>query len=295
MAPAPDALKRSCAAGRLADFGRRWSLEAAHPRPGDIEALSGIAAPGTQVYLTAVPHQPPAAVIEAAARLNAAGLVAVPHIAARNFSDARALAAFLEAAARAGVSRALVIAGDRDRPSGDFADALAVITSGLLRRHGITAIGVGAYPDGHPRIPEPALERALADKLDAARQAGLESHIVTQFCFDAGAVIGWLRRLRGRGIASTVRIGVAGPAGMTSLLRYAARCGVCASARGLARNASLMRGLAGQAAPDSLLEALAGAGGGLGPVAPHYYAFGGILRTAEYAHTVAAGRFPARP
>lgn len=275
------------ASARLAAFATGWSLEAAHPGAADIDALAAAAPPATEIYLTAVPNQPRQRVVEAVARLNAAGLQPVPHIAARQFEGEAELAAFLQGVSGAGAGRALVIAGDRDMPAGPYPDALAVIASGLLQRHGIRCIGIGGYPDGHPRISAAALARALADKLAAAREGGLDVRIVTQFCFDAETIVAWLRRLRDGGVMAPVRIGIAGPTSMASLLRYAARCGVRASARGLARNASAMRGLIGQAAPDALLHAVVERLGGLGPVSPHFYSFGGIARTAAYARAAA--------
>lgn len=281
------------AAAQLIAFMRHWSLEAAHPGAAEIAALKAAAPAGTEVFLPAVPSQPRARVVEAAAELTAAGLAPVPHLAARQFTDRAELAGFLQALAAAGVERALVIAGDRDDAAGPFADALAVIASGLLQHHGIRRIGIGGYPEGHPRIPEAVLARALADKLAAAAEAGLAVQIVTQFCFDPDAIHGWLRRQRAAGIAAPVRIGMAGPAGMAALMRYAARCGVRASARGLVRNVSAMRGLIGQATPDDLLRALSERGEGLGPVTAHFYSFGGLLRTADYARAAAAGHLAA--
>lgn len=265
-------------------------MEAAHPTAADIGALKDAAPAGTEVFLPAVPRQPRAEVVEAAKRLFAVGLAPVPHIAARRFVSRDELAEFLHALAGAGVAQVLVIAGDLDVAAGPFTDALSVVTSGLLQEHGLRRIGIGGYPEGHPRIADAALARALTDKLAAAGEAGLDVQIVTQFCFDADAILTWLGRLRAGGIAAPVRIGLAGPAGLASLMRYAARCGVQASARGMMRNVSAVRGLIGQATPSDLLRELSDRSDGLGPVAPHLYSFGGVARTAAYARAAAAGQ-----
>jgi methylenetetrahydrofolate reductase (NADPH) len=268
-------------------FMRGWSLEAAHPTDAEIQELRGIAPPGTHVYVPAVPHQPPGRIAAAAVKLRAAGLEPVPHIAARNYAERAELEDVLRGA---GVRRALVIAGDRDQPSGPFADARAVIDSGLLQRHGVEHVGISGYPDGHPRITPDALDRALSEKLVALERAGLGVFIVSQFCFEPARILAWLERLRAAGVAVPVRIGIAGPTSVAGLLRYAARCGVRASTRGFARHAGSLRGLVGQAAPDELLTELAGAQarGGLGDVAPHFFSFGGIAATAAYARAAAA-------
>lgn len=267
-------------------FMRGWSLEAAHPTDLEIQELREIAPPGTHVYVPAVPHQPAARLSEAAVKLRAAGFEPVPHIAARNYADTIQLEDVL---GRAGARRALIVAGDRDQPAGPFGDALAIIESGLLQRHAIEHIGISGYPDGHPRIAPHVLDRALSAKLIAAERAGLRVSIVTQFCFDPARILAWLRRLRASGIMVPVKVGMAGPTSVAGLLRYARRCGVRASARGLMRHAGSLRGLVGHAAPDDLLTALGGARawGGLGDVSPHFFSFGGVVATARYARAAA--------
>jgi methylenetetrahydrofolate reductase (NADPH) len=195
-------------------------------------------------------------------------------------------------AGEAGVRRVLVIAGDREAPAGEFRSALELIDGGALRRHGMVEIGIAGYPDGHPRIPQPELDRALADKVRAAETVGIKVHIVTQLCFEAGAILNWIARLRAFGLEQPVRIGLAGPTGLAALLRYAQRCGVRASAQMLARQAGLMRQLFALAAPDALVRAIAAARGTrpLGEVAPHFFSFGGLLRTARWAQAAAERR-----
>jgi methylenetetrahydrofolate reductase (NADPH) len=231
--------------------------------------------------------------IEAAIELHKAGFEPVPHLAVRNFATADELDAFLaRMSGEAGVQRLLVIAGDRDEPAGDFHSAVEVIDSGALQRHGIVEIGIAGYPDGHPRIPQLDIDRALADKLRAAETTGLTVHIVTQFCFDGAAIVKWLLRLRGFGIEHPVRVGLAGPTNLSTLLRYAKRCGVRASAQGLARQAGLVRQLFAMSAPDALARALvqARADRHVGEIAPHFFSFGGLARTARWAEAVAQGR-----
>ncbi len=82
-------------------------------------------------------------------------------------------------------------------------------------------------------------------------------HVVTQFCFDGGTVLNWIARLRAFGLDHPVRIGLAGPTDLATLLRYAQRCGVRASAQALARQAGLVRQLFALSAPDALVRVLA--------------------------------------
>ena len=274
----------------ISEFMRGYSIEATRPTADDVAALSGIVPVETSVYVSAVPTQRADEAVEHASRLRQSGFEPVPHIAVRAFESVGAVDRFLERlAAEAGVRQVLVIAGDRDPPAGSLRGALDVIDSGLLQRHGIREVAIAGYPEGHPRIPGDELDRALADKIAAAQATGLRLHIVTQFCFDADAIIGWIRRLRDFGFDAPVRIGLAGPTSLPTLMRYASRCGVSASMHGLARHAGLMRQLFAMSAPDAIVRALAAERERLGEVRAHFFSFGGLGRTARWASAVELG------
>jgi methylenetetrahydrofolate reductase (NADPH) len=278
---------------RIAAFATRASFEATRLAPGDIEALRTSLAPTTPIYVSAVPARPPAEQVDTAARLAAAGFEAVPHIAARSFASGAELDRHLgRLVDDAGVRRALVIGGDLQNPAGPFFAASEVIESGLLQGRGIAEIGIAGYPDGHPRLSTTELDRALAAKVEAAVETGLAVHIVTQFGFSASTILAWIARLRDQGIDLPVRIGLAGPATLSGLLRYARICGVAASAQGLARHTGLARHLFGMVAPDTVLRPLAEAAAAaeLGDVAPHIFSFGGLATAARWAAAAAAGR-----
>jgi methylenetetrahydrofolate reductase (NADPH) len=281
----------------IATFARGFSLEATRPNANDVAALAEIAPAGTRVYLSAVPTRPAQQAIHeaiaAAVLLRKAGFEPVPHLAVRNVASPAALDDFLSRGrGEADLRRVLVIAGDRDQPAGAFRSAIEVIDGGGLQRHGVVEIGIAGYPDGHPRISQQDLDGALSDKIEAAQTTGVAVHIVTQFCFDAAAILKWIGRLRDFGIEHPVRVGLAGPTNIATLLRYAGRCGVRASAQGLARQAGLARQLFAMSAPDALLRTLAAARAErhLGEIAPHFFSFGGLARTARWAQAVAERR-----
>jgi methylenetetrahydrofolate reductase (NADPH) len=281
-----------CDGGPIAALIQCLSLEVTAPRRDELAALRGLLPADSRVYLSAVPGQPPERLVEAASAVCSAGFRPVPHIAARRYSSAPALADTLaRLAGEAGTREVLVIGGDQPAAAGPFTCALDVIDSGLLQARGIMDIGIAAYPDGHPHIAAATLDQALTAKLAATRRGGLTAHVVTQFCFDPVRIITFLQQLRAAGIDAPVRIGMAGPASITTLLRYAGRCGVAVSARGLARNPGLLRGLLTDATPGAILAAVAAAndGGALGSLAPHLFSFGGAVATARWAQAIAAG------
>jgi len=118
--------------------------------------------------------------------------------------------------------------------------------------------------------------------------------IVTQFAFDADRVLGWLRALRQKGIHAPVRLGVPGPAGIQTLIRFAARCGVGASASVLAKYGISIGKLLGSAGPDKLVARLEqGLTADHGPVRLHFYPFGGIAKTVAWINDY-DGAHPAR-
>jgi methylenetetrahydrofolate reductase (NADPH) len=276
---------------RIADFLRSFSIEATRPTPADFAALNAVQPRPRWIYLAAIPTRPLAELVEYAAATRAAGFEPVPHLAVRNLPSRAALDDLLSRlVGEAGIKRALVIAGDADRAQGPYASALEAIESGLLQRHGIVEIGIAGHPEGHPRVSVEVLDRALTAKIDAAEQTGLEVHIVTQFGFSAAAIESWILRMRDLGIEVPIRIGMAGPTSLATLLRYAKRCGVMASAQGLTRQGGLIKHLVGTSAPDGVVRPLAEAAGRLGKVSAHFFSFGGVGATARWAAAAAAGR-----
>jgi methylenetetrahydrofolate reductase (NADPH) len=270
-----------------APFTRRFSLEATRPNAHEIAALAATLPADTPLYLTAVPTQDSRELITAAAAVRKAGIEPVAHIAARRLASADALKELLAGLRGEADMRRLLLIGGDIATVGAFADALAVIQRGRLREAGIEEVGIGAYPEGHPRIPAGRLEAALDEKIAAATALGLRVHIISQFSFSPERVLTWLKQLRACGIGKPVKIGMAGPTSVPALLRYAKRCGVAASLRGLVSGA--VSGLVGHVGPGRIIETLSMAGD-LGDVAPHYFSFGGTLETAHYACEAAAGR-----
>jgi methylenetetrahydrofolate reductase (NADPH) len=239
-----------------------------------------------------VPTQSHTEQIDAAAMVRAAGFEPVPHLAARRFKDAaelRTLFAGLRREAR--VRAALLIGGDCATPAGPFDSASSLIERGNLRESGIEEVGIAGYPDGHPTLTQDELARAFEVKVRAAERAGLRLHVVSQFCFDAGRIVAWLRTLRAQGFAQPARVGIVGPTSLPTLLRYAKRCGVRTSVRGVMRDGVIGTLLAG-VDPEDIVDALAAAGAEIGDTMPHFFSFGGLARAALFVQAAAGTRRP---
>jgi hypothetical protein len=188
----------------LARLLRGYTIEVTTHNQSAVELCRTHVAPGTEVYIAFVPGEIHHAVVGTAARLHAAGFVPVPHVTARSVASPAQLRDFLaRLAGEAGVTRALVIAGDLEQPAGPYRSSLELLQTGLFQQHGIRRIGLACYPEAHRRIEAEGLERALLAKLDLVRGAGLEAWLVTQFCFEAAPILQRVRQLRDLGVAQS--------------------------------------------------------------------------------------------
>lgn len=243
--------------------------------------------PRTIVSLTWIPGSNPVEMISPAARLRRAGLAVMPHLGARHLQSRKQLDDLAERlVGDAGVDRILIIGGDRSRPAGPFDSSLAVMRTGVFQRVGIFEVAMAGFPEGNPHIPATVLDEALIAKTELAHRDGLRLSIVTQFCFSAEAIVSWLKRLRARSIDVPVRIGLAGPAGTITLLRYAVRCGVGNSIRVLTENPSFAKALVDRG-PEPIIREIAACveeehPAGLGIAGMHFYLFGGLSRTLDW-------------
>jgi methylenetetrahydrofolate reductase (NADPH) len=265
-----------------------FSIEASS---GDaaIEAAAAHLAPGSDVYVNWLPGDNHHRSVAAAATLRRNGLNPVPHVAARYLTGVTQLQDFLaRLAGEAGVQQVLTIAGDRDRPFGPFESSLQVLETGLLEKYRIAKVGIAGYPEGNPRISTQALATAMAAKLARAREVGISPYIVTQFCFEAQPIIDWTRRLRAEGVSAPIHVGLAGPAGLATLMKFALRCGVGNSIRALSLRGPAIARLLTEAGPERVIEDLARAVAdepALGFARVHFFSFGGFTRTADWVRT----------
>lgn len=261
-----------------------YSLEmTAKDRPALRDAASRID-PETPIAITFLPHEDMDARIAAAADVRELGFEPMPHLSARRIASYDELEQTVRrTVAEAGARRFFLVAGDPPVPAGPFPDTMSLLATGLFERHGVKAIGIAGHPEGHPAMDEAQRWAALEEKRAEITRRGMATLIVTQFGFDAEPFLRWLEQLRQRGIDCPVRIGVPGPAGIKTLLRYAAHCGVGTSASVMAKYGVSLRQLLGSAGPDKLVDRLAA---GLkpehGPVRLHFYPFGGLARTVEW-------------
>jgi methylenetetrahydrofolate reductase (NADH) len=278
----------TASAPSVAEMLKGFSIEL---NPGDgkvMDAAPGRLDPGTEVFLTWIPGTNPMETIAPAGKLRKAGLFPSPHIGARHVESTKQLEEFATRLAGEGVDRVLIIGGDRDKPAGPFDSSLAVMQSGILQKAGITRVAIGAFPEGNPVIPDALLVPALPAKVNFAKSNGLQTQIVTQFCFDAEPIIKWLHLIRSQGIDLPIRVGLAGPASIISLTRYALKCGVGNSIKVLTEKPAFAKLLVDKGPEPIIRDVAAGIGpieGGklpLGIAGLHFFVFGGFNKTVDW-------------
>ncbi|BAK65950.1 MULTISPECIES: methylenetetrahydrofolate reductase [Sphingobium] len=255
--------------------------------PKDVEALENAAhmiPPGTLISVTFLPGAEYEDRARAAKRIQELGFRPVPHLSARRLIDEADLRTYLDMLKGViDLKHVFVIAGDPNEPLGIYEDALALIDSGILKEYGIEHCGISGYPEGHPDITDEKLAKAMHDKVASLKRQGIDYSIMTQFGFDAEPVLEWLKQIRSEGIDGPVRIGLAGPASIKTLLRFAARCGVGTSAKVVKKYGLSITSLIGSAGPDPVIEDLTPVlGPEHGQVHLHFYPFGGLVKTNEW-------------
>ncbi|CAN5515379.1 methylenetetrahydrofolate reductase [soil metagenome] len=192
---------------------------------------------GARVSVTASPNKGIDATMDWAAKLQADGFRAIPHLSARMIPDRAKLEALLGRARDAGLTHGFVVGGDADEP-GEYLDGLSLLQAMAEIGHPFAALGCPAYPNGHADIPDAALEGALRDK------APFVEHVTSQMDFDTKLIAAWVRRLRSEGFDRDIVIGVPGVADPQKLLNVAARIGVNDAKRFFVKNLRFVTGMA---------------------------------------------------
>jgi methylenetetrahydrofolate reductase (NADPH) len=254
-------------------------------RGHQLQELRDHFAEGKDVTITFLPGDNYRHNIDTAAALRRAGFNPVPHIAAREIASRETLDDFLRRArGEAGVTRLLLIAGDVVAAKGPFKSSHDVAASGLLEAHGIARLSVAGHPEGHPYLNPAASLKALEAWQDWGHLTNIRIDIVTQFCFESAPILNWLGELGARGIDLPVTVGLAGPATVATLMKFALRCGIGNSMRSLRGQIGRYGRLLTDAGPDDVMRGLESApSAATADIAGfHLFPFGGLRKAANW-------------
>lgn len=203
------------------------SIEVSPKQAVESNAIIDLFPHGERVYLTDIGSETTDYLVRGAKRIRDLGYEPVPHFASRRIIAADILEDRVKRmASEAKVSDVLVIGGGLEKEAGEFASTMELLETGVFQRHGITHMGIAGHPEGSPDFDDDTAMEALHQKQDFAEKTGLNLRIVTQFGFDAAKFIDWTQDLQAAGITLPVHLGVAGPAKVATLIKFAAMCGV---------------------------------------------------------------------
>jgi methylenetetrahydrofolate reductase (NADPH) len=236
--------------------------------------------------------------VDTAKRIAAEGFPVMPHFPARIIKDRKTLADWIARyQGEAGVDQALLLGGGLATPHGDYDNAMQLMESGLF--NGFKRLHVAGHPEGNRDIDPDGSDRnvseALRWKQAFSDRSDAEMAIATQFAFAAEPVIQWAEAIRAAGIRLPVHVGIAGPAKLQTLIKFAIACGVGPSLKVLQKRAMDVTKLVLPYEPTEVLAEFAAyrAENPDGPIAQvHFFPLGGIKTNAEWI-TSNGGETPA--
>ncbi len=246
--------------------------------------------PNARVSVTASPVKGLDATIELTDRIRALGHRPVPHISARLVEGPEHVARLANWFKTEGLETIFVVAGDAEEPIGPYEGAHAFLTDLFAREHGLSTVGVTAYPDGHALIPTEVVHEHLHLKQALLAEAGLDGWASTQMCFDTDLIGSWLRAERDAGLTLPIQLGIPGVVDRTKLMTMGVRLGVGASLRFLKKNRTAVTKLLAPGAydPDDILQPMVGELAQLGIEGLHVFTFNQVDATEEWRQAVLA-------
>lgn len=276
------------ATGSLETFLKGYSIEVMPRTAEKVESFRDILPKGTRVYIAHIEGTPIEDMVATARRINGEGFEVMPHFPARIIPDKATLADWIARYhGEANVKQALLLGGGVNTPAGDFDSSMQVIETGLF--DGFKRLHVAGHPEGNKDIDKDGGDaivlQALKWKQAFADRSDADMAIATQFCFEADPVIAWANKLAAEGVKLPIHIGIAGPAKLQTLIKFAIACGVGPSLRVLQKRAMDVTKLLLPYEPTEVLEGLAAhkaANPAFGIEQVHFFPLGGIKTNAQW-------------
>ncbi len=278
-----------------------YSIEVMPRTAAKVEDFRALLPAGTSVYIAHIDGTPIEDMVATARRLRDEGFEPMPHFPARSIPGRATLADWIRRyQAEAGVRQGLILGGGISEPRGEYHCAMQLLETGFFDDAGFTHLHVAGHPEGNRDIDpdggEAEAMAALKLKQDFANLTDAAFAIATQFAFEAKPIVAWADRLAAAGISMPVHLGIAGPAKLQTLIKFAIACGVGASLGVLQKRARDVSKLVKPMEPTDVLLALAAekaAGRAANVERVHFFPLGGIATCAEWA--IANGGEGAQP
>ena len=269
-------------------FLQGYSIEVMPRTAEKVEDFRALLPRGTRVYIAHIEGTPIEDMVATAKRIAAEGFDVMPHFPARIIASRAILADWIARyQGEAGVKQALLLGGGVNTPAGDYDSSMQLIETGLF--DGFERLHVAGHPEGNKDIDkdggDAVIMQALKWKQAFADRSDAKMAIATQFCFEAGPVIDWANHLAQAGVHLPIHIGVAGPAKLQTLIKFAISCGVGASLRVLQKRAMDVTKLLLPYEPTEFLAGLAAhkaKNPAFGIEQVHFFPLGGIKTNAAW-------------
>lgn len=268
-----------------------YSIEVMPRTAEKVEDFTQLLPEGTRVYIAHIEGTPIEDMVATAKRLAADGYPVMPHFPARIIKDAATLENWIAMyQGEAGVDQALLLAGGVATPHGDFHSSMQLLENGAFDRAGFKRLHVAGHPEGNrdidPKGGTANVDEALRWKQKFSETTDAEMALATQFAFEAGPIIEWSDSLRDAGITIPIHIGIAGPAKLQTMIKFAIACGVGPSLKVLQKRAKDVTKLLLPFEPTQVLGDLAAhkaANPDSNIERVHFFPLGGIKTNANWA------------
>ena len=224
----------------------------------DLDTLPNL----SDVYITFLPGGNHKETTDKAEELVKKGFNPVPHFPARSIANIAQLKEYASRCKDVGVKQALIIGGSRE-PVGDFDSSIQLLETGYFEG---MKIGIAGHPEGSPDISDSVLEKAMKDKKPYA------DYIVTQWLLNPQPIIDFISKQ-----SVPVHVGITGPLGITSLIKFANIVGAKNSINFIKSNFSKALDLIKPKDPNDLIEKVKKYTNHF-----HIYTFGGLKETNKW-------------
>ncbi len=277
--------------GQVEAFLKDYSIEVMPRTAEKVEDFRALLPAGTRVYIAHIEGTPIEDMVATAKRLAGEGYPVMPHFPARIIKDEATLGDWIARyQGEAGVDQALLLAGGVAKPHGDFHSSMQLLESGAFGKAGFKRLHVAGHPEGNKDIdPDGSMtnvKEALRWKQAFSETSDAEMALATQFAFDAKPIIAWADSLKEAGITLPIHIGIAGPAKLQTLIKFAIACGVGPSLKVLQKRAMDVSKLLLPYEPSDVLRDLAAhkaANPDFNITNVHFFPLGGIKTNATWA------------
>jgi len=272
-------------------FLNGYSIEVMPRTAEKITSFRDLLPIGTRVYIAHIEGTPIEDMVATAKRISSEGYTVMPHFPARIIKDKDTLGDWIARyQGEANVTQALILAGGVTKPHGSFDSSIQLLESGLFDKAGFNRLHVAGHPEGNKDIDPDGttlnVDAALRWKQKFSERSDAEMALATQFAFEAGPIIDWANAVKAAGVDIPIHIGIAGPAKLQTLIRFAIACGVGASLKVLQKRAMDVTKLLLPYEPNDIITQLAAykaKNPDFNISHVHFFPLGGIKTNANWA------------